>query len=146
MKILRAAGERGKHDQFSPCEFNHCDILEPVGLHSMVCCNNPHCGCDRSFTGIHTALATTKAVVSEVSEAEFEAMCVALHTKTLKNWSIPGDDSLIELSQKIADRAVHNFRALPADLERYSSGTVLRVKKTEKRGSEDLIVDLKVIA
>jgi|CXWL01.1.fsa_nt_gi hypothetical protein len=153
MKILRAAGEHGKHDKYDkPCHFNWCDTLEPVGIQGIICCNSDRCGCNRSFCGIQSAKSTTKAVVTEVTEQEFEHLCSMLYSTTIKGWSIKGDDDAVlnkhldELTKNLAARNVDNYRAFVKDLAEYPPGTVLGVKRKNNPDGETETVELKIIA
>jgi hypothetical protein len=63
MKVLRAFGAMGKNGD----DWRWTDEDEIVYL-PYACCDNPSCGCDRSFSGVKTGKGSTLAMVDETKD------------------------------------------------------------------------------
>jgi len=61
IKVLRAEGGKGKPG----ADWNWCEGGELVTIPEFIC-DNKNCGCDRSFTGLKSRKATTRAVVRQM--------------------------------------------------------------------------------
>lgn len=117
MKILQAYGDSGNDGK----DFNWCNKDEIVGTHGFVCDSVCSCGCNISFSGIHSAKATTRAVVRDVPVSVVTTAITELYETTKKGW---GD------SVNIAERAVRNFMKLLDKLNAPASepdGTIVRM-------------------
>lgn len=118
-KILRAIGEHGKRDNGK--SWNWCDHREPVGWHNFVCCNSARCGCNRSFVGIWTAKATTHAIVSEVSQDDYNDFCNVLESCYARAWNA-----------RCARDAVALFDILSEELNSAEIGDIICVRLGEE--------------
>ena len=103
MKILLSYGDHGK----CGVHFNWTNFLEPVILPAFQCDSKKNCGCDRSFTGISSRKATTRAVVAEtpVVRQQLIDACVRSNDAaypgipSLSAWSRESAEKLIKLVQ-----------------------------------------------
>jgi len=116
-KILIAVGNHGKRSD----GWNWCDGLGPVGIHGFVCASACRCGCNRSFTGVDSAKATTLAAVAEVDETALVDIRTRLMERVLSGWG----------SAQIAETALQNFDVLVETLAIYPVDHLLKVEKRE---------------
>ena len=118
MKILIAYGPGGPSICSHQNHWNWCNRDEIVGTHGFVCDNGEGCGCNRSFDGIVSAKATTKALVRDVPFSVVLKAIEQLYKTTFNGWGGV---------QRIAENSVLNFMALLAEIEKYPADTILEV-------------------
>lgn len=95
MRVLVARPDGERLSKKRPSDFNHATAGELLTLPAVVCEGDPShaakCGCDRSFSGVSSAHATTFGIVDERTEDEVRAALVG--GELLKGWTLDlGDE------------------------------------------------------
>jgi len=133
MLVLRALGRDAfEKNRRSKADFNHTEPGELLSVPAMVCegadSYRERCGCDRAFSGVTTARATTLGVVSEeekeVAVAEFCTGSFAAGWKSLNTDDYDAEAALLEQFSLLTD-------ALQAS--GYGVGDLVRIRNGETK-------------
>lgn len=112
MLVLRAlASDAFEQNRRSKADFNHTEPGELLTVPAMVCEGDDsyreRCGCDRAFTGVTTARATTLGLVGEEDNeaviAEFRAGSFVSGWKSLNTDDFDAEAVLLEQFSFLAD-------------------------------------------
>jgi hypothetical protein len=141
VKILVGYGPRGRSNDSGRLEQNWTDPNEPVNSTGVVCCANPICGCANSFTGITSKRKSTRAVVADIPDEQYEAMVKHLFATTVASFS-----SMQGITAKAAVAAAQirqeAFTELATAIRDIPTGTVVRINKDRDGTHYDLVYDL----
>lgn len=142
MLVLRSLDpDAFEKNRRSKADFNHTEPGELLSVPAMVCEGDDSyresCGCDRAFTGVTTARATTLGVVSEEEKeavlAEFRTGSFAAGWKSLNSADFDAEEALGEQFSFLTDALqVSGYRV--RDLVRIRNGetqwVIYRADKT----------------
>lgn len=130
MLVLRSLDpDAFEKNRLSKADFNNTQPGELLSVPAMVCEGDDsyreHCGCDRAFTGVTTARATTLGIVTEEEKeaviAEFRGGAFVSGWKSLNSEDFDAEVALLEQFSSLTDALqVSGYRV--GDLVRIRNG------------------------
>lgn len=131
MLVLRALDpDAFEKNRLSKADFNNTQPAELLSVPAAVCEGDDlyreHCGCDRAFTGVTTARATTLGIVSDEEQeaviAEFRAGGFVSGWKSLNTDDFDAEEALLEQFSFLADAL---------QVSAYRVGDLVRIRNGE---------------
>jgi hypothetical protein len=137
MKVLVGHGRPGREIVNGVTEFNWTKPGELVNVDQIVCCTSATCGCDRSFHGINSRGKTSRAVVAEIPEIQFQDFCRTVYDDAMAKF-LAGNIKQ-SAAEKAAQYKVTCLRAVAKYCQALEVGTVVRVKKDNSGDTYEMI-------